>query len=31
MPAALDWLATAEECFADEYGSLQQGLFSRAY
>ena len=31
MPSALDWLATAEECFADEYGSLQQGLLTSIF
>ena len=31
MPAALDWLATAEECFADEYGSLRQGLLTSVF
>ena len=31
MPTALDWLATAEECFADEYGSLRQGLLTSVF
>jgi hypothetical protein len=31
MPPALDWLATAEECFADEYGSLRQGLLTSIF
>jgi len=31
MPAALDWLATAEECFADNYGSLRQGLLTSIF
>ncbi len=31
MPSALDWLATAEECFADEYGSLRQGLLTSVF
>jgi len=31
MPPALDWLATAEKCFADEYGSLRQGLLSSIF
>jgi hypothetical protein len=31
MPAALDWLATAEECFADEYHSLRQGLLTSVF
>jgi hypothetical protein len=31
MPAALDWLATAKECFADEYGSLRQGLLTSVF
>jgi hypothetical protein len=31
MPPALDWLATAEECFADDYGSLRQGLLTSIF
>jgi hypothetical protein len=31
MPSALDWLATAEECFADDYGSLRQGLLTSIF
>jgi hypothetical protein len=31
MPQALDWLATAERCFADEYGSLRQGLLTSIF
>jgi hypothetical protein len=31
MPQALDWLATAEQCFADEYGSLRQGLLTSIF
>jgi hypothetical protein len=31
MPQALDWLATAEHCFADEYGSLRQGLLTSVF
>jgi hypothetical protein len=31
MPPALDWLATAEHCFADEYGSLRQGLLTSVF
>jgi hypothetical protein len=31
MPPALDWLAAAEKCFADEYGSLRQGLLSSVF
>ena len=31
MPSALDWLATAEECFTDEYGSLRQGLLTSVF
>jgi hypothetical protein len=31
MPAALDWLATAEECFADDYGCLCQGLLTSTF
>jgi hypothetical protein len=28
LPAALDWLRVAEECFDDEYGSLTRGLLT---
>lgn len=31
MPSALDWLATAEQCFADEYGSLRSGLLTSVF
>ncbi len=31
MPQALDWLTTAEQCFADEYGSLRQGLLTSIF
>jgi hypothetical protein len=31
MPQALDWLATAEQCFADDYGSLRQGLLTSVF
>ncbi|HEV8059119.1 MAG TPA: hypothetical protein VGP68_04580 [Gemmataceae bacterium] len=31
MPAALDWLNMAEACFADEYGSLRQGLLTSVF
>jgi len=31
MPSALDWLATAEGCFADEYGSLRQSLLTSVF
>jgi hypothetical protein len=31
MPAALDWLATAEECFADDYRCLRQGLLTSIF
>jgi hypothetical protein len=31
MPVALDWLATAEDCFADDYGSLRQGLLTSVF
>ena len=31
MPTALDWLATAKECFADDYGSLRQGLLTSVF
>lgn len=31
MPQALHWLGTAEQCFADEYGSLRQGLLTSVF
>lgn len=31
MPTALDWLATAQECFADDYGCLRQGLLTSVF
>ena len=31
MPTALNWLATAEQCFADDYGSLRQGLLTSIF
>ncbi len=31
MPQALNWLATAEQCFADDYGSLRQGLLTSVF
>ena len=31
MPTALDWLRTAEACFADDYGSLRQGLLTSIF
>ena len=31
MPQALNWLATAEQCFTDEYGSLRQGLLTSVF
>jgi hypothetical protein len=31
MPSALAWLRTAEACFADEYGSLRQGLLTSIF
>jgi hypothetical protein len=31
MPQALDWLSTAEQCFADDYGSLRQGLLTSVF
>jgi len=31
MPAALDWLATAEECFHDDYRCLRQGLLTSVF
>ena len=31
MPEALDWLATAQDCFADDCGSLRQGLLTSVF
>jgi len=31
MPLALHWLATAEACFTDAYGSLRQGLLTSIF
>ena len=31
VPTALNWLATAEECFADWFGSLRQGLLTSIF
>jgi hypothetical protein len=31
MPSALEWLATAEDCLADEYGALRQGLLTSVF
>src|SRR5262249_37309509 len=31
MPAALEWLATARDCFADAYGCLRQGLLTSVF
>jgi hypothetical protein len=31
MPQALSWLGSAQECFADEFGSLQQGLLTSTF
>src|SRR6516162_3070835 len=31
LPAALDWLAVAEDCFEDAYGSLRRGLLTSAF
>src|SRR5207253_1661462 len=31
MPSALHWLATAEECFVDDFGSLRRGLLTSAF
>jgi hypothetical protein len=31
LPQALDWLATAEGCFADDYGSLRRGLLTSVF
>lgn len=31
MPAALDWLATAAQCFRDDYRCLRQGLLTSVF
>ncbi len=31
MGHALDWLATARECFADDFGNLQRGLLTSVF
>jgi hypothetical protein len=31
LPNALDWLATAEACFADDYGTLRRGLLTSVF
>jgi hypothetical protein len=31
MPSALDWLATAQTCFSDAYGSLRPGLLTSIF
>jgi hypothetical protein len=31
MPPALDWLATARDCFADDCGTLQRGLLTSVF
>ncbi len=31
MPAALDWLTTAQDCLADDYGSLRTGLLTSVF
>ncbi len=31
MPTALEWLATAQDCFADDYGSLRTGLLTSIF
>jgi hypothetical protein len=31
MPIALDWLTTAEGCFADAFGSLRRGLLTSVF
>jgi hypothetical protein len=31
LPSALDWLASAEGCFADAYGSLRRGLLTSVF
>jgi len=31
LPVALDWLAAAEDCFDDEYGSLRRGLLTSVF
>src|SRR5260221_1910954 len=31
LPQALNWLTIAQDCFADDYGSLQQGLLTSVF
>lgn len=31
MPTALNWLATAQQCFTDNYGTLRQGLLTSLF
>ena len=31
LPEALNWLTIAQDCFADDYGSLQQGLLTSVF
>ena len=31
LPVALNWLAIAEQCFRDEYGSLRRGLLTSVF
>jgi len=31
MPQALGWLATAQECFTDDYGTLRRGLLTSVF
>jgi hypothetical protein len=31
LPAALEWLACAQDCFADDYGSLRRGLLTSVF
>jgi hypothetical protein len=31
MPQALSWLTTAQDCFADDYGSLTRGLLTSVF
>jgi hypothetical protein len=31
LPTALDWLASAQDCFEDAYGSLQRGLLTSVF
>jgi hypothetical protein len=31
LPTALDWLASAEDCFEDAYGCLRRGLLTSVF